>query len=327
MSPLAERIRTHHDRKYVFSEVAPAPLARPDPPPSPAAAYLATLAPSSQVTQAAALRALAAILSRPGADPQGIPWHRLSYAHVAALRARLGEAYSPATANRLLAALRGTLLACRRLGLLSADQHAALSDVPPVRGQAEPRGRMLARAEVVALLRACAADGGPRGRRDAALIVLGVAGGLRRAELGALDVGDLAEAEGLIEVRVRRGKGAKDRRVRVAGEAAQLVRAWRDTAGGPALFVAISCADRCLVDRRLTPAAVRGILRRRCAEAGIDLANPHDLRRTMISRLLDAGLDIAAVARIAGHASVQTTARYDRRGDTVLSRAAELLAG
>jgi integrase len=320
------KLQTRVSQRLIAPDATPAPLARAPSapsPPSPAAAYLATLSAGSHAAQAAALRALAAILARPGADPLALPWHQLSYAHVAALRARLADRYAPATANRLLAALRGVLLACRRLGLLSADAHAQLSDVPPVRGQAAPRGRMLARAELAALLRACAADGGLRGRRDAALIALGVAGGLRRAELCALDLADLIDADDLVEVRVRRGKGGKARGVYVAGDAARLARAWRESgAGRPALFVAISRTGRALDDRRLTPAAVRAILLRRCTDAGIPAANPHDLRRTCISWLLDAGVDLATAARVAGHASVQTTARYDRRGDEALRAAA-----
>lgn len=328
MPTLAQRVQMRQDRKDAFSEVTPAPLVTRPPAPSPAAAYLATLAASSQATQAAALRALVAILAQniPGIIPDTFPWHQLHYAHVAALRARLQERYAPATANRLIDALRGVLLACRRLGLLTADQQASLVDIPRVRGQAAPRGRALPAAELASLLRACAADGSHRGRRDAALIALGAAGGLRRAELCALDLGDLVDEGAQLQVMIRRGKGAKDRRVWVAGDMARLARVWRDVCAHTPLFVAISRTGRVLGDRRLTPAAVRSILRRRCTEAGISAANPHDLRRTFISDLLGKGVDIAVAARLAGHASTDTTARYDRRGDEALRAAAHRLA-
>jgi integrase len=52
--------------------------------------------------------------------------------------------------------------------------------------------------------------------------------------------------------------------------------------------------------RRITDQAVLFILRRRARVAGVVAFSPHDLRRSFISDLLDAGADISVVQQLAG---------------------------
>ena len=81
-----------------------------------------------------------------------------------------------------------------------------------------------------------------------------------------------------------------------------------------------------LDERQLADKGVAVILRDRAAAAGVVPFTPHDMRRTSISELLDAGADLATVQKMVGHESVTTTAGYDRRGDAAKRKAAERLA-
>jgi site-specific recombinase XerD len=76
---------------------------------------------------------------------------------------------------------------------------------------------------------------------------------------------------------------------------------------------------------RLTDQAVWHILQQRRKQANVKTFSPHDLRRTFISTLWDAGADGVSIQRLAGHANIQTTARYDRRGEEAKRRAAEMV--
>lgn len=297
-------------------------IAFPRPAANPAEIYLARLARSSRATMRSALRGIAVQLGQ-GPDPLGVDWARMSYAQVVMLRAVLNERYAPATANRALSALRGVLREAWRLGALDAETYHRAVDVPAVRGRAAPAGRALGDDELRLLLAACLGEHTPLGRRDAAIIALLAAAGLRRAELAALEVTDYDQASGAITV--HEGKGRKGR-VSYGRAARPYVNAWLAARGhepGPLFLPARG--RRGFARRHLSGEAVRLILRRRAAQAGLRECTPHDLRRTWVGRLLDAGADLATTQALAGHADPRTTAGYDRRGAETRERAAALV--
>jgi integrase len=212
----------------------------------------------------------------------------------------------------------------RRLGQISADDYDQASDLKNVRGTRLPQGRALGEGEVASLMRVCADDASPAGVRDAAIIALLRGTGLRRSEAVALDLADYEPASGALTI--RNGKGKKERLTYVAGGAKAALDEWliaRGQATGP-LFYGITKGGR-LVVRRLADQAIAVICAARATEAGVAPFTPHDMRRTFISGLLDAGADIATVQRLAGHEDPATTSRYDRRGEMVKQRAIELV--
>jgi integrase len=299
---------------------------------SPAAVYLASLSDGSRRTMRTALNIIGELLGvgeMRNADGQDVrclvvPWASLRYQHTAAIRAALQERYAPATANKLLAALRRVLKETRRLGLISADDYDQASDLKNVRGSRLPRGRALGDGEVVSLMRVCADDATPAGARDAAIIALLRGTGMRRSEAVALDLADYDSATGALTI--RNGKGKKERLTYVVGGAKAALDEWitvRGQATGP-LFYGVAKGGR-LVVRRLADQAIAVICAARATAAGVPPFTPHDMRRTFISGLLDAGADIATVQRLAGHEDPATTSRYDRRGEAAKQRAVELV--
>jgi len=145
--------------------------------------------------------------------------------------------------------------------------------------------------------------------RDAAVLELLYATGIRVSELCGLDADHLDHGRRTVRVR---GKGDKERTVPVGVPALRAVTRWL-AAGRPALVAAASGPALFLGVRggRLDPRAARRIVHERLREAGATRdTGPHGIRHTAATHLLEGGADLRSVQEILGHSSPATTQIY-----------------
>jgi len=298
----------------------PATAARVDR--NPVEVYLAGLSATGRRSMAQKLRMVAPVLGDP--DPRNVPWDKLKFEFLIAIRTWLVDnERSPATINATLAALRGTAKAAWSLGLLSSDDYSRVAAVKGLRASRLPSGRALSAGEVVALFRVCFDDETPAGRRDAAILALLLGAGLRRAECAGIALSDYNAKDPSVTVR---GKGDKQRLMPLGESADQAVRDWLQLRGdwsGPLLCRVRK--DGAIQQEPITAQAIYKALSKRATQAQVARFSPHDLRKTYASGLIDISGDISTVSRLLGHASIQTTAIYDRRGETAKRKVADSL--
>lgn len=289
----------------------------------PAKVYLARFqSVNSRRSLRSSLDTIARTVSKGLHDAESFPWQELRYPHVLAIRGYLAGHYKPASANRHICALRGVLKEVWRLGYVDADTFSRTQDVGVVKGDRPKTGRALSQDEVRAMVTACQIDTTPVGVRDTAILCVAVGGGLRRAEIVGLnyhapDSTTVPAYDASTAALCILGKGNKTRTVYLPKRAKTAMEAWitwRGTEPG-AMFWSQDRGRQIQRGKRLYMEAIGRILKT-CADAGeIKAFTPHDLRRTYITRLLDAGEDINLVRELAGHSSLTTTAGYDRRGE------------
>jgi site-specific recombinase XerD len=170
------------------------------------------------------------------------------------------------------------------------------------------------------LLAACGDGADEQSARDRTIFLLLSESGMRIAELCSL-------SDRQADIRLRRakirGKGAKYRAVfwrpASAGALARYLPLRRGASYDPTsdapLLRGCSIRNNGLA---ITPNLVRSLIKRRAADAGVDLpygAPLHFLRHGFAHDALDAGADISEVSQLLGHASLTTTMRYLREND------------
>ncbi len=149
-----------------------------------------------------------------------------------------------------------------------------------------------------------------RTRRDRAMVLAMLLGGLRRCEVLGLSAGDVNP--GRRQVFVAEGKGGAQRHVPVSprffaelGEYLELERP--KTATTDQLFVVLKGRRR---GEPLSPAGLDQIVEDARERAGLARLTCHQLRHTCLTRLREAGMPLEAIQAQAGHRSIESTRIY-----------------
>jgi site-specific recombinase XerD len=235
------------------------------------------------------LRQFAAWLERRGAALEDVDVRVLADWVADLGRARTtGRRLAPATISRKLAAVRALLRSS--LGAARVPD-ASLAPRRTRRLPDAPRS-----AEVDDVLEGLEGDG-PLALRNRALVELVYSAGLRAAEATGLDLGDVDFEQEL--VRVRNGKGAKDRVVPLGEEAAWWVSRYLREARPELARGAENALFLSTRGRRLDTSTLRRLV-----------PHPHRLRHAFATHLLEGGADLRTIQELLGHSSLSTTQVY-----------------
>ena len=219
--------------------------------------------------------------------------------------------YRDTTTARKVAAVRSFF------GYLSANE---LISEDPTENLGSPRvGRsvpkFLSEGDVKLLLSTAADTGTPEGRRDASILELLYATGVRVSELVALNVQDVDFEESFIRAW---GKGSKERIVYLYPEALTNLRAY--IGGARTELVSSKKGETALYvnqrGERLTRQWVWNILKTAAKKSGVDAdITPHTLRHSFATHLLQNGASLRHVQELLGHSNISTTQMYTHLTD------------
>lgn len=150
-------------------------------------------------------------------------------------------------------------------------------------------------------------DRGPLAIRDKAILELMYSSGLRLSELVMLDLDSLDLTDAVVTVT---GKGKKTRSVPVGRYAREAIKQWLKIRGGIAnnQEMAVFVSQR---GKRISRRSIQQRLKQWAMKQGLtNHVNPHMLRHSFASHLLESSGDLRAVQELLGHADISTTQVY-----------------
>jgi integrase/recombinase XerD len=223
--------------------------------------------------------------------------------------------YAPATVARKVAAVKSFCAFLLEQGAITANPTASI-DSPRA---PKPVPRPMTTSDVDALLREPLKFPTPEAIRDAAMLELMYATGMRVTELVSLNIDSLHLDPAPAYVRCL-GKGAKERSIPVYEQAVAALERYLDEAR--AVLLKDRPQSALFVNRRgerLTRQGFWLILKGYAKSAGIEAhVTPHTLRHSFATHMLRGGASVRDVQELLGHANVSTTQVYTQLADSHL---------
>jgi integrase/recombinase XerC len=151
-----------------------------------------------------------------------------------------------------------------------------------------------------------------RGARDAGMLELLYATGVRVSELVGLNLEDCSLSERLVKVR---GKGRKERLVPFGEKARSALCNYLQARGRLLMRQRTSREPNALFlnlrGRRISVRSVQRILQKYLEESALMLeVHPHLFRHSFATHLLNSGADLRSIQELLGHESLATTQKY-----------------
>jgi len=235
--------------------------------------------------------------------------------------ARLGRL--PATINHRAAAIAARHVAAGFRTPLDVDVREVLNGITRRMGAAPRRAKAALSVDELRLMLGVLPDG-PRGARDRAVLLIGFASGLRRSELSALELADVALEPGGLAVRLRRSKTDQTgvgrvigvhRGLRPATCPVRAYEAWMVERGawpGP-FFCRVSLSGQVL-RRRMLASVICEAIQDAARAAGLDATRfgGHSLRAGCATAAAAGGAPDLAILERTGHKSLGMLRRYVR---------------
>lgn len=228
------------------------------------------------------------------------------------------RSYAPTTRARKVAAARSFFKFLTAEGIIKEDPTQNVKS--PAVGRSLPKP--ISVSQVHALLEQPTKKSTPEAKRDAAMLQLLYASGMRVSELVSLNLEDVDIGGG--DVRCF-GKGHKERIIPIHKQAAKAIDEYIKEArprllrkdGEKALFLNRR-------GERLTRQGFWQILKEYAKAAGLEGAvTPHTLRHSFATHMLSGGADLRAVQELLGHANISTTQVYTHLTTEHIRRAYE----